>query len=1038
MKKAPMKPHPATLWQTARTRLAAALLSAFFLLPSAFHGRAAVVTGTIVDTTGTALVTTVVFQPLSNPQADAGIVITAGPKSVTTGTNGTFSVTLEQGDYTVLIRGRDQFTIAVPNDSTTNNVTALTTDGLSYVYTADPGQYPSATSSQNGGVKTDVDSADPVVYLKSSLDALLATNAAPTKLDITNGAAVNLTGSLTNISIYGSTVIDTGDELQDTVDYGYALTPNGNTSTENDASARPRTVATVASLVADVDPLLVPTYARVDVLGYNSAGDGGGGSVRRVLTSSGTTNLGTFFASTANATYAWERVTTGEAINAKWFGAKGDSVTDDTAALDAARDWIADSVRTSGVSTTLYLPRGNYLHSGSFTLSDQIILKGDGLETSGAGNGTSIVCTGDNTPAVVITGQSVQLEDIEVRYQTFQDATKTNSAAIKFDGEIYKFVVRNVAARRAYDAVYGAQAVNVYNGTIDNLFIRSFSHSGLRVLSGGTVNVWNNVYIQNLADVTVLDTAAITNVSLSNGTNIVLTCSGSLPSLLTTNRMFSVTGLDSAYNTKYFVRAISGSDIYCDASSSRSAPVDVTGTVTFFAQPATGYPIELGNGQHVFVGLDVEHVVTDADSIIYAPSYNYVHFVDVHLEALYRSTGDLYMVNSPNGDVAVGSLHMNNLGFNPGSTNYILRTGAETSALIVGNLTARDIASSGSEWYVGSAAAGAEYPMISSRKSPTTFRANANGTPTGDGDLRTVLGGGATTMTIDTDAGLVDVTGTANFSGEFQLTNDAPTITAIAGNGTSGLRVNVFGGSANLVRFQTNSTTTHTFGSDGSITATSATIPTITAGTALNVSGTATLSGSTIISSSTPLLSAIAGNGISGFRIDVTGADANNLVRFQTNGTTTHTFRPNGDIYLTGAIELGEDDDTTLARSAAGVVSIEGTPLIDAGVGTLTYSGTDVTITAGRGALQRDLLTCTNDATLAWTGLAAKDGGTIHVGPAATNCTFTLPSYAFSPTGSTLTISGGTGNTNHTEIAWINAVVGGTNRVSVTALNYYR
>lgn len=205
-----MKNHVATNWKRACSRLAlllCAFASSLFTLP------AATVTGTIVDTTGTALVTTVVFQPLSNPQVDGGIVITAGSKSVTTTAGGTFSVTLEQGDYTVLIRGRDQFTIAVPNDSTTNNVTALTTDGLTYTYQPIASLYPYATAAINGGVKTDVTEADPLVYTAATVDTLIAgvatntsvltaitnqvTSVATTlvggKLDITNGTAVNLT-----------------------------------------------------------------------------------------------------------------------------------------------------------------------------------------------------------------------------------------------------------------------------------------------------------------------------------------------------------------------------------------------------------------------------------------------------------------------------------------------------------------------------------------------------------------------------------------------------------------------------------------------------------------------------------------------------------------------------------------------------------------------------------------------------------------------------------------------------------------------------
>lgn len=119
--------------------------------------------------------------------------------------------------------------------------------------------------------------------------------------------------------------------------------------------------------------------------------------------------------------------------------------------------------------------------------------------------------------------------------------------------------------------------------------------------------------------------------------------------------------------------------------------------------------------------------------------------------------------------------------------------------------------------------------------------------------------------------------------------------------------------------------------------------------------------------------------------------------------------------------------DNNLARKA-NVLSVE----------TLTYSSTTVTVTAGKGPLQLSELTCTNSFTLAFGSLASGDGGTIVVWPAATNCTVTLSSYAYGPSGTTLTITGGTGNTNYTELAWKNNVVGGTNRVSVNVLNYYR
>ena len=127
-----------------------------------------------------------------------------------------------------------------------------------------------------------------------------------------------------------------------------------------------------------------------------------------------------------------------------------------------------------------------------------------------------------------------------------------------------------------------------------------------------------------------------------------------------------------------------------------------------------------------------------------------------------------------------------------------------------------------------------------------------------------------------------------------------------------------------------------------------------------------------------------------------------------------------------GTLGQSSITDNNLARKA-NVLAVE----------TLTYSGTTVTIPAGKGPLQLSQLTCTNNATLAWSSLASGDGGKVLVNPAATNCTFTLPSYAFGPAGKSLTITGGTGNTNYTEIGWVNNVVDGTNRVTVNALNYY-
>jgi hypothetical protein len=190
------------------------------------------------------------------------------------------------------------------------------------------------------------------------------------KLNTTNGTAVNLTGSLTNVSVKGTLTYDLSDEsrLSANLDYGIGLDVGLSSTT---AKARIRSVSTIADLLT-VDPLTSDIFSYVKVLGYSSAGDGGGGDFRRVLSSGGSTNLGTFFKSTANATYAWQRVIDNAVISARWFGAKGDRSTDDTSAIQAAMDYFGSA------GGTLQFPAGDYRITSAVTVKPKVNVVGPG------------------------------------------------------------------------------------------------------------------------------------------------------------------------------------------------------------------------------------------------------------------------------------------------------------------------------------------------------------------------------------------------------------------------------------------------------------------------------------------------------------------------------------------------------------------------------------------------------------------------------------------------------------------------------------
>lgn len=169
------------------------------------------------------------------------------------------------------------------------------------------------------------------------------------------------------------------------------------------------------------------------------------------------------------------------------------------------------------------------------------------------------------------------------------------------------------------------------------------------------------------------------------------------------------------------------------------------------------------------------------------------------------------------------------------------------------------------------------------------------------------------------------------------------------------------------------------------------------------------------------------------------GRTGQSFVLKKTGGSNTTTIDPDGSETIDGAATYVLGTAQSIWIESNGTAwAIKGSYGFSPTVETLSYSGSDVTVTAGKGPLQRSLLTAAGNFNLLFASGAQNDGGTIYVAPAATNCTVTLASNTFGPSGTTLTIAGGTGNTNFTKLAWEIDVIDGTNRVSVNAVNYYR
>ena len=112
----------------------------------------------------------------------------------------------------------------------------------------------------------------------------------------------------------------------------------------------------VVPTIAELKALASTTLANgtaVEVLGYHTLSDAGGGVFYWDSTSTAADNNGTIFEGNSVATGRWLRVYDGY-INVKWFGAKGDNSTNDTVAIEAA---IAFCI---SVRKTLYFPESTY------------------------------------------------------------------------------------------------------------------------------------------------------------------------------------------------------------------------------------------------------------------------------------------------------------------------------------------------------------------------------------------------------------------------------------------------------------------------------------------------------------------------------------------------------------------------------------------------------------------------------------------------------------------------------------------------------
>ena len=150
---------------------------------------------------------------------------------------------------------------------------------------------------------------------------------------------------------------------------------------------------------------------RVDVLGYYAKGDVGGGTFYWNATSTETDNGGTIIQATGITTGRWKRVF-GGVVNVKWFGAKGDGVTDDTLAINSAISF------TSSIKSNLLFPAGTYIVSGLNAVAN--------MQLIGEGSTSTRIKLKNNSNTHLVNSLTNTIDDIRIQGIIF-DGNRANN-----------------------------------------------------------------------------------------------------------------------------------------------------------------------------------------------------------------------------------------------------------------------------------------------------------------------------------------------------------------------------------------------------------------------------------------------------------------------------------------------------------------------------------------------------------------------------------------------------------------------------------
>jgi len=200
------------------------------------------------------------------------------------------------------------------------------------------------------------------------------------------GTSVVSSGAVTGTTLTGTSVVSSGPVSGTTGTFSGALSGAALTGTSLVSSGAVKGTALVSSGPASIAALQALSVASlttgdtITVLGYYAAGDGGGGTFHYDSASVATANGGTVITPTVGSG-RWLRLIPASGCPVEVFGAKGDGVTDDSAAIQATIDYADASDFALNV---IFSARSYLINTGlaSTATNDYSTFRGTGMQSS--------------------------------------------------------------------------------------------------------------------------------------------------------------------------------------------------------------------------------------------------------------------------------------------------------------------------------------------------------------------------------------------------------------------------------------------------------------------------------------------------------------------------------------------------------------------------------------------------------------------------------------------------------------------------------